>query len=160
MRLALSFLAAILLPVALLTGWYLYGQLTTFEHGDPYIWIRTRGFFLACLSVATLHVAVLGVPAYLILRRLNAVRWWSTLGMGLVLGAVPVAILDWPLRYPQLRTSASVDGVQTMIDGVPTLAGWLQYASGVFFMGGCGAAGALAFWLVWQMSPNNRWRVP
>ena len=63
-----------------------------------------------------------------------------------------MAIFTWPLRYPEMKTSASVNGVKTMIDGVPTLDGWLQFLQGVSFLGVCGTAGALAFWLV---APNK-----
>jgi hypothetical protein len=150
MRTVASFLAAILTPAFLLTGWYLYGQFATFESDDPYIWVRTRGFLLYCLSVATAYVVILGIPTYLLLRRFNAIRWWSTIGAGFVLGSISVAILTWPLRYPELRTSASVDGVQTMIDGTPTVAGWLQYGSTVAFFGACGTIAALAFWVAYR----------
>jgi hypothetical protein len=148
MRIVSSFLAAILLPTSLLTAWYLYGQFSTFEADDPYIWVRTRNFLVICITMATAYVIVLGVPTYLLLRKLNAVRWWSTIASGFILGAIPVAILSWPLRYFGIRTSATVNGVETIVDGVPTYAGWLQYASGVSFVGAIGAVGAIAFWAV------------
>jgi hypothetical protein len=148
MRILFSFLAAILMPACLLTAWYLYGQFAVFESDDPYIWVRSKNFFFTCLLFAAAFVVVLGVPTYLLLRKLNAVCWWSTIGAGFILGAIPMAIFTWPLRYSELRSSASVDGVQTMIDGVPTLEGWVQYASAVSFVGACGAVGALAFWTV------------
>lgn len=103
---------------------------------------------MASLTVSGAYVVALGIPTYLLLRKLNAIRWWSTIGAGFVLGAVPVAILTWPLRYAELRTSATINGVQTMIDGTPTMAGWIQYISGALFVGACGAVGAFAFWAV------------
>jgi len=39
-----------------------------------------------------------------------------------------------------------------MIDGVPTMAGWVQYLAGVGQMGALGVVGAFAFWLV-----QRRW---
>jgi len=92
-------------------------------------------------------------PAYYLLLKLRAIRWWSTILVGFVLGAIPMAVFTWPLKYPELKTSASVDGVQTMINGIPTVAGWLQFIYGVSFFGVCGIAGALAFWLV---APNKQ----
>jgi len=150
MKLSLSFLAAITAPAVLMVAWYLYGQFEMFEPDDPYIWVRTSKFMFMSTAISASYVLILGVPAFLLLRWLNAIRWWSTLGAGFVLGAVPVAIFTWPLRYAEFKSSASVDGVQTMIDGVPTLNGWFQYIYGASFMGACGAAGALAFWLVWR----------
>jgi hypothetical protein len=148
MRTFLAFAAAVLLPTFIVTAWYLYGQFAMFEPGDPYIWVRTGRMLTICLSTATAYVVILGAPAFLLLRKLQGIRWWSTIGTGFVLGSLPIAIITWPLRYPELRTSASVDGVSTMIDGTPTVAGWVQYASGFSTVGLLGAAGALAFWVV------------
>lgn len=145
---ALGFVAAILVPTGLMVAWYLYGQFATFEANDPYIWVRTRGFLLICLAVSAAYVLALGIPTYALLKWLSVVRWWSTVGSGFILGAAPMAIFTWPLRYPELRSSASVNGVQTMVEGTPTMAGWVQYFSGVAFIGACGAVSALAFWLI------------
>lgn len=150
----IALLAAILLPACGMALWYLYEQFQVFAPDDPYIWVRTRSFFLMCLIASVAYVMALGLPAFLILKRFNAIRWWSTIGMGFLLGAIPFALFTWPLRYPELQTSASVGGVQTMINGIPTLAGWLQYLAGLSSLGACGAVGALAFWLVWRDKPQ------
>jgi hypothetical protein len=60
------------------------------------------------------------------------------------------------LPYANSRASAVIDGVQTMIEGVPTLAGWLQYLEGVFFFGACGACGGLFFWFSLRIMSSNR----
>jgi hypothetical protein len=109
-----------------------------------------------CLAVSAAYVVILGVPAYVLLRKLNAIRWWSTTAVGFILGAIPLAILTWPLRYSELRGSASVNGVQTMVDGIPTAAGWLQYMASVSFFGLCGAVSALAFWVVSRNEAQQR----
>ena len=152
MRIAIAFLSAAALPALLMVSWYLYGQFQTFEADDPYIWVRTKNFAMLCFFVSAAFVALLGLPAYFIFRWFNLVRWWSTLGAGFLLAAVPMAVFTWPLKYPELKSSASVNGVETMIDGVPTMAGWLQFIQGVLFLGACGLVGALAFWLV---APNK-----
>ena len=152
MRLIIAFISAVLIPALLMTAWYLYGQFITFEPDDPYIWVRTRGFLALCIVVSAVFVLALGLPAYFLLRRFNIIRWWSTLSVGFILGAIPMAIFTWPLKYPEMKTSASVNGVQTMIDGVPTVAGWLQFIEGVSFLGACGMVGAFAFWLA---APNK-----
>jgi len=146
-RLTIAFLAAILAPACLLAAWYLYGQFQAFDAADPYIWVRTRGFLSICLMISAAHVVVLGIPAYALLRWRKAIRWWSTIATGFILGAIPVAVVAWPLRYAELKSSSTVDGVQTMIDGMPTIAGWTQYFEGLSFFGACGALGAFAFWL-------------
>jgi len=141
-----------------MAAWYLYGQFATFDSGDPYIWVRTRGFVVICLVIAVAHVIVLGIPAYLVLRWRNAVSWWSTLLCGFTLGVVPAGVFLWPLRYADLESSSTVNGVQTMVDGVPTAAGWLQYLGGVSFFGACGVVGAAAFLAVRRMGPKNSFK--
>lgn len=148
MRLIIAFAAAILVPACIVTAWYLYGQFVTFESDDPYILIRTRTFLLLCLTLATLHVVFLGIPGYFILGWRNALRWWPILLSGFVLGAIPCAVFSWPLQYLGMQSSAVVNGVETMINGVPTVAGWLQFLGAVSFLGACGVSGAAAFWLV------------
>jgi len=153
MKTTLAFLAAILVPVGLMTGWYLWDQFGTFQPNDPYIWVRTRNFLSLCALISAAYVLVFGIPAYLLLRWRNAVRWWSTIASGFVLGAAPVAVLSWPLGFSR-GASATIDGVPTLVNGIPTFAGWLQYLELVAFMGTCGAASAAAFWLI-ARRPNN-----
>ena len=159
MKTALAFFAAALVPASVMTLWYLYGQFSIFPSDDPYIWVRTKGFVIICVAISALHVFLLGAPAYALLRWRKAVRWWSIIASGFILAATSIALWSWPLRYPELKTSASFNGVQTMIDGVPTAAGWLQYAQGVVFFGALGALSGLAFWLVSRgMSSSNSFK--
>jgi len=145
MRIVIAFVAAILAPVIAIVAWYLFGQFSMFDSSDPYIWVRTRGFFFICLVISAAHVMALGIPAYLLLRWRGLFRWWSVLLAGFALGSIPAGVFSWPLRYAGSRSSASVNGVETMIDGVPTLAGWLQYAEGISFFGACGLGAAAVF---------------
>src|SRR3954447_10000190 len=112
MRIAISFLTAILVPTCLVTVWYRYGQFEIFPTDDPFIWVRARGFLAMSLAVSAAHVLILGIPAYVLLRKLNAIRWWSTTAVGFILAAIPLGVLTWPLRYSELRTSATIDGVE------------------------------------------------
>jgi hypothetical protein len=155
MNLALALAAAILAPALVMVLWYLGGQFEVFGFDDPYIWIRTKNFLLLCIAIAAAHVLVLGGPAYALLKWRGYVRWWSTVLTGFVLAAIPVALFTWPLRYPELKTTASFNGVQTMVEGTPTAAGWTQYAHGVLFFGACGALSGFVFWLVWRQGRRS-----
>lgn len=148
MKLAIAFVSAFVCPALMITAWYLHGQCAILEADDPYIWIRTRGFFFLCLIFSAGFVLLLGVPSYFLLRKFDKIHLWSTLLAGFILSAVPMAIFSWPSRF----TNASLNGVQTVIDGIPTIAGWLQFIGGITFIGGCGIAGAFAFWLA---APNK-----
>jgi hypothetical protein len=97
------------------------------------------------------HSIILGLPVALLYR---AKRWkrLSTAVIGAALiGAVPGGVLTWPLR-PSSRTTASVGGVPTIIDGVPTFAGWLGYLELLAMLGGLGAVGGLVIWLTLRWS--------
>jgi hypothetical protein len=43
---------------------------------------------------------------------------FSCVVFGFAVGAVPAGVLAWPMQHPELHTSASVDGVPTIINGV------------------------------------------
>ena len=110
MRLVLAFLAAICIPAGIGTAVYLIGQFMMFAPDDPYILVRTRTVMFACLAVSMLHVAVLGIPGFLVLRWRGALSWPSILLSGFVLGALPGAILSWPCSTRICRHPPSTTG--------------------------------------------------
>lgn len=121
---------------------------------DGHWWAKTTNLALITFLVAMGHVFILGLPVFLLLNLNKWVNWWSSILSGFVLACTPVAILSWPKHQPELETNTSQwDGdrlVETMTDGVPTLDGWLYFVEHVSGFGLYGAAGGLAFWLVWK----------
>src|SRR5258707_11679786 len=51
-----------------------------------------------------------------------------------------------PMQHPELHTSASVDGVPAIINGVITAAGWVSYVQPLIYFGSFGALGGFTFW--------------
>jgi hypothetical protein len=102
------------------------------------------------LALAIVHVLVLGVPAVLLLQRLQRINWASSVLAGFLIGVVPTAVWAWPLRQAQRGVTASDwNGhalVATVVNGVPTWAGWMQYGRLVALAGAFGAVGGVAFW--------------
>jgi hypothetical protein len=117
-------------------------------------WVSIVHLGLFAFAVTVAHVVILGAPVFAILGRMRWIRWWSATLVGFVLGCVPTAIWSWPLKGSGPGTSVSVvEGkhlVQIMVNGVPTLAGWLRYARGVGEAGLCGAVAGLVFWYMWR----------
>ena len=116
--------------------------------------------FLVALMITSAHAVLLGLPLFLLLQMRGWVNVISAVAGGFLIGVLPVAAFTWPLRYPELQTSAWAGNYgQTMVDGVPTLAGWQQYFDAALFFGGFGASAGLAFWAyLWlrrRMSPSN-----
>lgn len=151
MRLAIATLSAIALPILIMTCWYLYGQFETFDANDPFIWVRTKNIFIIVLIITAVFVVILGLPTYFVLRQIKRVSWRSTVVSGFLIAATPVALFLWPYDSP--GSSASSNGVDTMVNGVPTLAGWLDYLQAVLFFGVFGLVSAFVFWL---LSPKNQ----
>jgi hypothetical protein len=119
--------------------------------GDGYAGVRSWKVAVMAFVVSGAHVLLLGLPAFALVIRTKSFAWWSAVGLGFLLGALPLALLSWPLNYGQ-GTSAShwENGrmVETLVNGVPTSAGWWSYVGGVAAMGCLGAVGGLSFWLV------------
>jgi len=110
------------------------------------------GLPLAAAVCSVPIVVFLGVPVFLLLRRLGRLSWFSLGCAGFVLPAIPMAILGWPYNdESSFSSGGSLFGhyVQYVVNGVPTFYGWLDYAHSVLFWGLQGLAGALIFYWVW-----------
>jgi hypothetical protein len=109
----------------------------------------------AAFVVALGHAVVLGVPAVALLWHWRLVNWLTALVTGFVIGVLPIGFISWPLSYG--NTNAWIDHVQTIVNGVPTAAGWLQYLRGLVTFGAFGALGGLSCWLwlrIWRALPT------
>jgi hypothetical protein len=116
--------------------------------------------FLTSVVATTLENAfvaavILGAPLFMILHRLGRVRWWTSILTGFVIGAVPAGILFWPMHHTfgNVVTITEFRGgqqVKILVNGVPTLAGWLEYAQHILMYAATGVVGGLVFWLLWR----------
>jgi hypothetical protein len=116
--------------------------------------------------VAMEHALVLGLPLVGLLWWKRWVNAWTAVLGGLVVGALGIGVFLWPLRFWEPGQDASIGSgsarLQAIIDGVPTLAGWLQYATVVVPFAIFGALGGLAFWATLRITglvPLGRARV-
>ena len=72
-----------------------------------------------------------------------------------VIGAIAVGVLASAIKISSASSTGSVDGVPTIINGVPTLAGWLNYVELlVCLFGAFGALSGFVFWCVLKWSGN------
>jgi hypothetical protein len=155
-RAFLAISAALFVPTIAVVGWYAVGTVsTTNEHG----WLQVRNFSFIVIFVTGAHVLLLGLPAFLIMRFLDRIQWWTATLAGFVLACLPIGIWSWPLRHAALGSSSSHSSggktIHTMIDGVVTKDGWLEYLYGCLFFGLLGAMGGISFWLVWWISARK-----
>ena len=156
-RSMIAILAAIIVPTIAVVLPYASATISPDnEHG----WLQTRNFAIIVLVIVAAHVIVLGMPAFLILFKAKLVRWWSAITAGFVLAAVPFGFWLWPGKYASTGSSSSQspggDTIHTMIDGVPTKDGWIEFVEVCIYFGAFGALGGLAFWMVWRVLCPNR----
>ena len=112
-------------------------------------------FFVAnVLFVAFAHVMLLGIPAFLLLRKWKRLHVRTISSAGFIAGAVPVAAFSWPLRrdWTGFSSGGNYHGhyVRFIEDGTFTLYGWLSYVESVATFGLLGVLGAVVFWIVWH----------
>jgi hypothetical protein len=108
--------------------------------------------------VALGHAVLLGIPLLALLWSRRLVNWLAAMVSGFVIGAVPIALVSWPLHYGERNTNAWSDHIQTIANGVPTAAGWIQYLQGVVAFGAFGALGGVGCWLwlrTWRALPST-----
>ncbi|MES2071703.1 MAG: hypothetical protein V4488_15215 [Pseudomonadota bacterium] len=154
----MSLTTATLVPTLLPTAYFSVVLLASPYPNSGTIFIVAIVAFLASLG----HVAVLGIPGLLLLSRARQFKALPICLLGFFLGCLPMGIWSWPLKASLRGASDSHwDGekiVHSMVDGVPTLIGWVSYGEGVLSMGAFGAVAGVAFWLAWRNSgsSNNR----
>jgi hypothetical protein len=103
--------------------------------------------FVFTFAIALTHAVLLGLPLFLVFRSKGWINIMTCVGFGFAVGAVPDGVLAWPMQHAAFYTSASVDGVPTIIDGVVTAAEWASYVKPLIYFGSLGALGGLAFWI-------------
>jgi hypothetical protein len=94
---------------------------------------------------------LLGLPVAPLFSRLNWRSFAVALAGGLLVGALPAGPYFWPLD-PGGGTSAWTGDTPTLIDGVPTWAGWVEYLVMLAGFGCLSALGAFAFWLTLKVT--------
>ena len=118
------------------------------------LFIATFGLMPVGLSLVLAHAAAIGLPIFLILWRMQWINAFSCSAAGFIVAALAGAVRNWPWQSSSaaMRTNVSVGGVPTYIDGVPTMAAWLELARDLGFLGFFGAIAGFIFWFVLVMS--------
>ena len=83
----------------------------------------------------------LGLPSYLMLRRLGWTRWWLGVIGGFPVGSLPYGLvaLPWTAAPPELVAARVIAPFS-----------WLHYSAVAAGLGLLGMAGSIAAWLTWR----------
>ena len=108
--------------------------------------------FLSVVVVAAAAVLVLGLPAFLLLRRFGRDSWLSMATTGFILGALPIAATSWPRHLDGYSSGENWHGkyIDLYLNGVPTDYAWITYAESVVYFGLHGLVGSIVFYAVWR----------
>ena len=101
--------------------------------------------FLLVTYVAGLHFLILGLPIYLIIKKYFCLTYKKYSFFGFTIGATPLAIFTWPLSDADSKSSFSYNGIEHVVDGIPTIAGWLLFVQEVLVFGFLGLVSALVY---------------
>ena len=146
-RILIALLAAAMTAATIFVA---YGAIVTWSSGEaalgPAIELTTA-LWLPAVAVALAHAAVLGLPAYLVLRRLGWTRWWVSPICGFAIGALPFAIYFSP--FDNAASFSQVGDKVLIQNGVTTLAGWIDFVESTAGLGLLGMASGIAAWLTW-----------
>jgi hypothetical protein len=113
-------------------------------------WVLIDLFVVAPISFG--HVFLLGLPLFLVGWQFRVIRWWSTLFISFILGAVP-SVLLW-LSYLTLR---SEQGRYFLLMQNVDFSSLAVAVSLAVIMGCFGLTAGLAFWFLWRfwVSPDS-----
>ena len=145
-----------IMPAVLYLGRFLVSGLL--ESWDAALWHQFLDMFALVTAVAAIHAVGLGLPVYFLVKIFSSFTYKVSILCGFIVGAIPIAIYTWPLDLSVLNSSVSINGVQTKIDGIPTMSGWFFYLEGVCLFGFLGSSGALVFKYILQKSGRHEFR--
>ncbi|RZI70582.1 MAG: hypothetical protein EOP13_20575 [Pseudomonas sp.] len=106
-------------------------------------------------------VLFIGIPVTLVLVHYGKLRWWPLGMIGFVAAALPIA-LSGPGGGAGHSSGGNWHGkpVDFIVNGEPSLYGWLNYLESTCFFGLHGLVGATVFYVLWRhtMGPNNSFK--
>ena len=108
--------------------------------------------------VGFISAIVLGVPAYLLLKRLRIVSPWPTIATAALIGALFPRLSHW-YRLDS-SSSISINGCEIVAHGVTTACGYRHLALEMILPAFVGATAGLVFWLIyaggWRLRASQK----
>lgn len=140
-----AFVFAILIPSALVVGGFF---LSDTSRADPHALLRLRNFAILAVLIASAHVVLLGLPAFLVMNAFRIITWLKSAVTGFVLGAIPAGIFALPFVHSAVDSTGYYVEVGNVV--YTTVGGWTVWLKVVGSMGVLGTLGGLSFWFAWR----------
>ena len=131
-----------LTPTLLVVAYFIIGAFFTSSLDSVGQQLLSMSMFIT--FVAAGHAVILGLPTSIIVKCYMGFTYKVAALCGFLVGFLPIAIFTWPLQYG-LGSSSTINGVQTLVNGIPTMAGWLSYIQGAVIFGFLGLVSALVY---------------
>lgn len=106
------------------------------------------------ISIVAMAHGLLATPIFMYLNNKNKVSFLKCLLFGYLIGSLPIAIFIFPLSGQ--GSYSTVNDVATLIDGIPTLAGWRHYFLSFSYFGIIGSSVGIIFWVVLNYYTRKR----
>jgi len=144
-----------LTPTIIVVAYFIIGA--SFTSSLESVGRQLPSIFMFITLVAAAHAVIIGLPISIIIKSYMTFTYKVAALCGFLVGFIPIAIFTWPLRYEDSNSSATYNGVQTLVNGVTTMAGWLSYLQGAVMFGFLGLVSALVYnyFLNVQKHPNK-----
>lgn len=102
---------------------------------SPFLWLFAFGVFL-------MGFVMPGVPTWVAAHFLGRTHWYD----GVIIGAFLASISEFLFTYPSRNSSGSAGGIDLVVNGHFTHAGWLNALELAGIMACAGAAAGLTIW--------------
>ena len=121
-----------LTPTLMLVAYFLIGAFFTASIDSVGQQLLSMSMFIT--FVAAGHAVIIGLPISIVVKAYMDFTYKVAALCGFLVGFIPIAIFTWPMQYGS-GSSSTINGVQTLVNGVPTMAGWLSYLQGTVIFG-------------------------
>lgn len=141
MRLVLAVLAAAAVPSLMMGASVLLDRLVNLSLSitDSYMWFGIFVTFVLTMFFTVGYVLLVGIPAYALLRRFGYSGWQPFAISGAAFGAIPAAVMTWPLKYSCIRPYDLI---------TPFTERWIEFLVVIVLCAVAGAVAAQAFRLI------------
>ena len=136
-----SLLICSMVPAVIFSTYFII--LSIADNSLSTIFKQLPSLFFFTTAFGFMHAMLLGFPLYLLVKKYSKFTFTVSATGGFIVGALPLSIYAWP--FYDYGSSSTINGVKTVVNGVPTKAGWFNYFQDAFILGVIGLVSGVVF---------------